>query len=201
MKPHILSIIKSIIVSGIIFNSSCYKKPESEKLSIIEKAADFELINQNGEKISSALFSDKVKVMSFIFTRCMMPKMCPRTVKNFCELQELAGDELSGKMEMFLVSFDPENDTPGVLKKYGELYGVDFSNCHLLTGEKETIEKVCNDYEIIAEKQEYGDYRHSLITFLIDRNNNVRKLYFANQWKPEEIKRDMLSLLENRNEE
>ena len=84
---------------------------------------------------------------------------------------------------------------PGVLKKYGELYGVDFSNCHLLTGEKETIEKVCNDYEIIAEKQENETYRHSLITFLIDRNNNVRRLYFSNQWKPEEIKKDMLSLL------
>ncbi len=201
MKLYISSIIKSIIVSGIIFGISCNKLPKSEKLPFIEKAADFELINQNGEKISSARFSEKIKVMSFIFTRCLMPEMCPRTVKNFCELQGISGDKLSKNMEMFLVSFDPENDTPGVLKKYGELYGVDFSNCHLLMGEKENIEKVCNDYEIIAEKQEYGDYRHSLITFLIDQDNNVRKLYFANQWKPEEIKRDVLSLLEDRNEE
>ena len=152
MKCYISNIIKFIIVSGIIVSISCSKMPKPEKLPVIEKAADFELINQNDKLISSARYSEKVKVMSFIFTRCLMPKMCPRTVKNFCELQKISGDKLSGNVEMFLVSFDSENDTPGVLKKYGELYGIDFSNCHLLTGEKETIERVCNDYEIIAEK-------------------------------------------------
>ena len=61
MKSIFSIIIKSIIISCIIFNISCYKKPEPEKLSVIEKATDFELINQNGEKISSAQFSEKIK--------------------------------------------------------------------------------------------------------------------------------------------
>lgn len=115
-------------------------------------------------------------------------------IKKFRSLQKLLG-ELNRETVLLLISFDPEFDVPGVLKKYGQLFEADFSNWHFITRDKQTVEKVCDDYNIIAEAQGNETYRHSMITFLIDRNNNVRKMYFANTWKSENVKEDIITLL------
>ncbi len=159
------------------------------------KSYDFELVNQDNEKIRLSQFLDKVVVMSFIYVKCSMANMCPLTTKNFRKLQESLGDELGKKIVFLLITFDPESDTSGAFKKYGQLYGADFSNWNFLTESKETIDKVCDDYGIIRERQEDSTFRHSMITFLIDEDNNVRRMYIANKWKPEDIKGDIITLL------
>lgn len=171
-----------------------------EKLPIIEKVADFELINQDSETISLAKFSGKAKVMSFMYSSCVMATMCPLTTRKFKKTQALLEKQLDKKTVFLLISFDPEKDSPGLLKKYGEMYDVDFHNWHFLTGEKKVLDKVIDDYQVIAEKQEGGTYRHAMITFLIDKNNNLRKMYIGNAWDPEDIRRDLITLLGGRYE-
>ncbi|MDP7078578.1 MAG: SCO family protein [Candidatus Undinarchaeales archaeon] len=195
MESKIIAIIIGIIVLGSIFIISYRAAPEKKVLHIIKKAPDFELLNQDNETISSDQLLGKVKVMSFIYTSCEMPNMCPRTTKNFRRLQESLGEELGGRTVLILVSFDPERDTLGMLKKYGELYGADFSNWHFLGGDEEAIEKILDEYEIIAERQDDETFRHSMIALLIDRDNNVRKMYLMNKWEPEGIRKDIVTLL------
>lgn len=188
---------KSIILIAILFSAltiSC--SISSEKLPVIEKAPDFELTNQNEKRIRFSNFQNKVTVMSFIYAKCAMVNRCPLTTKNFRRTQKLLGDKLGQKVMFLTITFDPKSDTPGALKRYAEIYGADFGNWHFLTGTTEEIDKVCADYEIIKERQESGSIRHSLITFLIDQDRNVRKMYFANQWTPKEIKKDIITLLD-----
>ncbi len=174
-----------------VFMTSC-----EEELPAIGKAPDFELVNQDNETVRLSQLSDKAVVMSFIYIKCPMANMCPLTTKNFRRLQESLGDELGKKVMLLLVTFDPESDVPGALKKYGQLYGADFSNWSFLTGTKEVIDKVCDDYGIIREVQAGGVIRHSMMTFLIDKKANKRKIYIGNTWDPEDVKESLVTLID-----
>lgn len=170
-------------------------RAEASSLPVIEKAPEFNLIDQDSREISLGGFTDKVKVLSFFYVRCNRPAMCPRTTKYFRRLQKLLKAELADKAVLFLITLDPAYDKPGVLKKYGELYGAEFTNWHFLTGEEEAVNKALKDYVIIREKEEGINIRHSVITFLIDQDNNIRKMYIANQWQPEDVFQDIVELL------
>ncbi|MEW6026904.1 MAG: SCO family protein [Planctomycetota bacterium] len=191
----IIVLIMVLVVAGILAGNFYITKAASNELPIIEKASDFKLVNQDNEEIHLSQFQGKAVVMSFIYIRCTAPRRCPLTTKNFRRIQELLGEQYADRVVLLLVSFDPASDEPGALKKYGELYEADFTNWHFLSGTKETIDKVCADYQIIIEKEKDDSIRHSLITFLIDQDNNVRRMYFANEWKPEKIKEDIITLL------
>ena len=93
-----------------------------------------------------------------------------------------------------MISFDPQRDTPGMLAKYAELHDATGPNWHFLTGSPEAIEAVCATYQVIQERQEDGTIRHSLIVFLIDEENRIRRLYVANTWKPEDLAADIVQL-------
>lgn len=200
-KMNIRTAVLIVFISCSIFLFRYYFViGNNGKLPIIEKAANFELINQDNKSISLTNLRGKSKVLSFMYSSCVMATMCPMTLRKFQQVQASLKDKLDEKTVFLLVTFDPEKDTPGLLKKYGELYDVDFHNWHFLTGEKQVLEKVLDDYQIIAEKQESGVFRHSMITFIIDKRNNLRKMYVGNAWDPEDIKEDLISLLGGRYE-
>jgi protein SCO1/2 len=163
---------------------------------VIKEASEFTLTNQDNEQISLNQFEDKIVFLSFIYIRCPSPKMCPLTTKNFHRVQESLEDNLSTNVVFLIITFDPETDTPEALKKYGEMYGVEFYNWHFLTGDVSAIDKVCEDYGIIHERKEDGLIRHSVKAVLIDQKNDIRKIYIGNQWKPEDIKEDIIKLLD-----
>ena len=196
LRIKTLALIGHLAVFNISTATFYACKSGEKQFPVIDKASDFELVNQNNEEIWLNQFLGKVVVLSFIYIKCPMPKMCPLTTKNFRRLQESLEDELSKNVVLLLITFDPDSDTPGALKKYGEMYGADFRNWHFLTGTKQAIDKVCDDYGIIHERQENGLIRHSVILYLVDQEQNVRKMYIANKWKPEEIKKDIMTLID-----
>lgn len=59
---------------------------------------------------------------------------------------------------------------------------------------------MCNQYQVIAERQPDGSLRHSVITFLIDRQDRIRRMYVANAWQPEELRDDLLAVLNTSSE-
>jgi protein SCO1/2 len=186
------ALICIVIVSAVIHA----RKSDRYELPIMEKAPGFELVNQHGETVRLDQLAGKIKVMSFIYARCHEAVRCPLTTKNFRKIQESLDDEYGRNTVILSITFDPESDTPGALKKYGELYGADFGNWHFLTGAKEDIDRLCEQYEIVHDKLEGPSIRHSLITFLVDQNDNIRKMYFANAWKPQEVINDVIALLD-----
>ncbi len=167
----------------VIWLSGGHKSLADEKL---KPAPDFTLINQENTPIQLSELAGTIKVLTFIYTSCQMPNMCPLMTKNFREIQKSLGND-NNKVVFLMITFDPEVDIPGILKKYGQMYMADFANWHFLTGDPQTIDTVCDAYGIINEKQESGIIRHSMMTYIIDRDNNIAKMYVGNEWKPEDI--------------
>jgi len=150
-----------------------FSKP---KLEVIGKAPTFSFINQDNATISNRTYENKVYVVEFFFTTC--PSICPIMNRRMVEIQ----NEFFGNPNFGIASFSitPKIDTPEVLKAYAEEYNVTHPNWHFLTGDKNKILKLSNEgFNLYADAtvNEDGDFSHSGLFALIDKNGNIRSRY------------------------
>jgi cytochrome oxidase Cu insertion factor (SCO1/SenC/PrrC family) len=68
------------------------------------------------------LIKDKIVVINFMYTTC--PDVCPVETSKLCEVQAILGDRVGKTIFMMSITIDPANDTPEVLAKYRERFGV-----------------------------------------------------------------------------
>ena len=119
-------------------------KPEWERLADDwdhpDPIPNFELTNQEGKKFRLGELADRHVMVGFIFTNCSVPKACPLTMQKMRAVQRLwgerekAGETRGRRLHLLSFTFDPENDTPRVLKRYGETHEADFRSWTLATG-------------------------------------------------------------------
>jgi protein SCO1 len=85
-----------------------------------EEVPDFAFTNQDGKPFSLKQFRGKVLMVTFIYTRCPFADFCPRMSSNFESIYKQLGSNPSlADAQLLSVSFDPEHDTPKVLRNYG----------------------------------------------------------------------------------
>ena len=165
-----------ILVFGIWAVPKIVAKFEKPNLEVIGKAPSFSFTNQNKETISNSDYENKVYVVEFFFTTC--PSICPIMNKRMVEIQ----NEFFGNPNFGIASFSitPDIDTPEVLKAYAERYGVTHPNWNFLTGDKTEILKLSNEgFNLYADStvSEDGDFSHSGLFALIDKDGNIRSRY------------------------
>lgn len=94
---------------------SCSKKNEEiSPDSIYNVQTKWE--KQNGENITFSDLKDKVLVTAMIFTSCKTA--CPRLTAEMRTISEKVGKTDPDKIQYVLISIDPKNDTPQVMKRY-----------------------------------------------------------------------------------
>lgn len=162
-----------------IYNPSDFN-PELVDITVqgIEEhaVADFELINQNGEKITQAQYSDKIYIADFFFTRC--PSICPIMSNNMEKLQEkfLEEDDV-----MFLsLSVTPELDSVPILKEYAQKHGAIDNKWNITTGDKKHIYNLARkSYFAVVEQGDGGlqDFIHTPNFILVDKKKRIRGVY------------------------
>lgn len=146
---------------------------ENGKLVKIGSAPQFELINQNKEKINNDTYQGKVYVLEFFFTSC--PTICPKMNQSMLEIE----NKFFGNPNFGIVSItiDPVHDTPAVLKSHAELLGVRSSNWNFLTGDRAVIFDLANKgFNLYAGENSKvnGGFEHSGLFALIDKKGNIR---------------------------
>ncbi|MDB5983195.1 MAG: SCO1/SenC family protein [Pseudomonas sp.] len=104
---------------------------------------DLQMTDQNGQRVSISDLKGKWTMLFFGYTFC--PDICPTTLAELRQIKsELPKDVLS-KMQVVLVSVDPNRDTPQQLKQYLGYFDPDFRG---LTGSVEDIQKLANAVSI-----------------------------------------------------
>jgi protein SCO1/2 len=95
---------------------------------------------------------------------------------------------VAGKPHLLTVSFDTENDTPEVLRKYGRRYmnPAAFEEWEFATGSPEEIKEITS-YFGLSYLKESGQIIHSLVTALIGPNGKLVRLYLGNEWTSSQI--------------
>lgn len=163
---------------------------------------NFSLINQDGKPIRLEQYRGRVLLITFIYTRCPLPDYCPLMSNNFAAIdKELKKNpDLYNKTHLLSISFDTAYDTPKVLKSYGGAYtenyaGETFSHWEFATGSPDEIRQIAQFFGL-RYYEESDQIVHGLRTIVISPDGKVFKVYRSNDWKPEEVLRDIQALLD-----
>lgn len=171
--PKIISRIKNgdIVKGSSLDNVS--NSNNSTDLYKVGPVPKFELINQNGQKITNINYLGKVYVVEFFFTTC--PSICPKMNKNMLEIQnKFFGNPNFG---IASISINPEYDTAEVLKSHAKLIGATSKNWNFLTGDKNYIMNLSSKgFNLYAGENAKvaGGFEHSGLFALIDKKGNIR---------------------------
>ncbi len=139
----------------------------------------YELTDQNGETV---LFPDDFEgapvVVGFIYTNC--PDICSFITANVGKVYEEMEDP--GNTRFLLVTFDPERDTPEVLKSYARSFDMDREPFQFVTGNPDTIDDFMRRVSVRAQEsysRELEDGKrvyflnHTDKILLIDQNSRL----------------------------
>lgn len=163
---------------------------EDETIQIGEKVSNFTFLNLAGEKVELNQFKDKLKFISFIFSRCPMPNFCPAVIlKNQYLINQFKDNP---NIEFIIISFDYNYDTPKVLQKaYGSVFE-NYGNIHFLSsyGYKNSVLKLTMEAGLGFSGIDDGDPRdinHTLKSLLLDPNDNLIDSFGGDSWLPKEV--------------
>jgi len=174
--PRIVDRVKS---GSVVQNDRLNQKGANEKLAFVEMNGEkrmvppFAFIDQDSLMITNDDYKGKVYLVEFFFTTC--PTICPIMNKNLVQIQ----NEFEGFDNFGVASFtiNPEYDTPQILKKYAEDYGITNMDWHLLTGNLNDIYTLANNgFNIFAAEvpSAEGGFEHAGLFALIDKNGYIR---------------------------
>lgn len=133
----------------------------------------FDLIDQDGERVSRDDMAEKLVVVDFFFTAC--PGICPRLSKSMARLH----DSLAGADDVLLLSFSvtPERDSVPVLRRYADTYGATDERWRLLTGDRDAIYDLARRGFFARVDTTPGALLHTELFYLIDRSGRIRGVY------------------------
>ena len=163
-----------------------------------EDVPNFAFTNQDGKPISFHQFGGKVLIVTFIYTRCPFPEFCPRMSSNFAEIYKQTGsDPQLADTQLLSVSFDPEHDTPKVLRDYG--FSVAHTRDAALFRRWQFAAPKAGDLPKIADffaltiKPEGGMITHNLSTAVIGPDGKIVKWYHGGDWQVSDLIKDAAS--------
>jgi protein SCO1 len=159
---------------------------------------NFTLTSQNGKSLEIASLKGNYLFISFIYTRCPMPKMCPLTINLNKQVYALWKKKSpSIPLKFLIVTLDPTHDSPAVLSTYGKKMGLPSEHFSLLTGSEQVVSDFSSEFNAVGFPSE-GLVAHNSKSVLVDPNLIPLKDYKDNEWKPKDVIEDILKNEENR---
>jgi protein SCO1 len=158
---------------------------------------DFKLVNQSGRHISLHQYRGETLLLTLIYTRCPFPDYCPRVSHEFAEIDKQIQQDpaLYGKTHLLTISFDPEHDTPKVLRAYafscvGSKDPALFKQWEFATIPKPELPQFANFFALTFE-DDNGAITHSLSTAVVSANGKIYKWYHGVDWQASDLLQDV----------
>jgi protein SCO1 len=172
----------------------CHDNKDNQRLSKIGAAPEFTLTNQEGKRLALKELRGKVLAITFIFASCT--DTCPLLTAKMAGLRDRLGPDFGSKVYFLSITVDPERDTTEVLKRYAEAYKANLAGWAFLTGTPAEVHDVAKRYGIYYKKTPRGDVDHTFLTSLVDQNGTIRVQYMGVKFNPDEMLRDLQSLVQ-----
>jgi cytochrome oxidase Cu insertion factor (SCO1/SenC/PrrC family) len=105
-----------------IFAGSLYAQDKPAPVAL--PVPDIEVVNQHGRHVrfNSQVVEGRIAIVTGFFTTCS--SMCPITQEKLSQVARLLGPRLGKDVVIVSVSVDPQNDTPGRMKDWGEKFHI-----------------------------------------------------------------------------
>ena len=175
----------SIIIFSLALLAGCEGQPKFKSTDIT--GADYgktlELTDHNGKPRHLQDFRGKAVVLFFGFTRC--PDVCPTTLADTAQALKSLGP-LADRVQVLMVTVDPERDKPDVLKSYVTAFNPGFLG---LYGDEDATRRAAKEFKVYFEKRKEGDdytMDHSGQSYVLDPQGRLRLLV-----RPDRIPSDL----------
>ncbi len=154
---------------------------------------ELKLTGHDGKPRALTDFAGRAVVVFFGFTHC--PDICPTALAKLSTVVKALGPD-GERVQVLLVTVDPERDTADVLRRYVTAFHPTFLG---LTGTPDEVRRVAKDFRVIAEKQpgatpDSYSVDHSSGMFVYDPKGRLR-LYVAGNQPTSAIEQDLKLLL------
>jgi len=152
------------------------------------------LTDHNGKARTLADFRGKAVVVFFGYTQC--PDVCPTTLATLAEALRRLGPD-AAKVQVLLVTVDPERDTPNLLSHYVTAFDPSFLG---LSGDAEATARTAKEFKVLYQKQpgrtpDTYTMDHSAGTFVFDPQGRLR-LYAGHGQSADVFAHDLRELLQ-----
>ncbi len=161
----------------------------SYALPPLGRAADGEVLDSDGKsRRLYELFGDGYVLLAFIYSSCSDVNGCPLTSHVFYQIKSAMkrDAEIARNLKLISLSFDPETDTPEVMRLYGNNFryaGNEGEWQFVTTASEQQLAPILQAYnqdiqrEYTADGRYSGAYSHLLRVFLIDPARKIRNIY------------------------
>ena len=189
-------LVAAVLVAAALAIAACGRDGPKFRSSDVTGASfgrDFALTDHNGKPRTLADFRGKIVVVFFGYAQC--PDVCPTTLATLAEAKRLLGPE-GDKVQILLVTVDPERDKPELLSHYVTAFDPSFLG---LYGDAEATMRTAKEFKIIYQKQpgrtpETYTVDHSAGTFVFDADGRLR-LYVGHGQDAEFFAHDLRELI------
>jgi protein SCO1 len=149
----------------------------AEKISA-HPLRDYHFTNELGQPVSLNDFHGQALAVTFFFTRCPLPEFCPRLSKNFSEASQKLKSQTNApaNWHFLSVTFDPEFDSPAMLKAYGDSYQYDPAHWSFLTGPPDKIAELARGSGVTYQSDN-GSINHNFRTLIIDATGHLQMVF------------------------
>jgi protein SCO1/2 len=163
-----------------------------EPLNIGDVMPDYHFTNEMGQATSLSQYKGQAVAITFLFTRCPFPTFCPRMSSNFEEAYKKlkANSQAPTNWHLLTITFDPQFDTPTILKSYAKRYSYDPARWNYLTGELIDITAITEQFGLMfwrPDPNEVTGISHNLRTAVIDAQGRVQQVFRDNSWKVDDL--------------
>lgn len=184
----VVGLIWAVLVTVMVIVLLAFSRSQLDKaprLPVISEIGEFSLTNQFGLRVGKESLSGYVLIVNVIFTRC--PGQCHRLSQQMVELQRRIPP--GAPVRFVSLTADPSYDSPEILKKYGERYGVDGARWLLLTGGKADLYRLAMDglkFSVVENDPKRAVtleelFIHSASFALVDRSGRLRGMVQAEE--------------------
>lgn len=150
-----LWVLVAVSVAAMVFT---LRQPATDEVqtSNVIIGGPFSMTNHLGQSVTEKDYLGQPMAMFFGFTNC--PDICPTTLLRLTDLMAKLGPD-ADKLQVVLVSVDPERDTPDVLKSYIEQFDPRFS---AMTGTAEQLAAFAKGYRFVYKKVPMNDGNYTM---------------------------------------
>jgi protein SCO1 len=160
---------------------------------------DFSMTGQDGKPFKLSDLRGHVVVLTFIYTRCPLPDFCPLMDRKFADLAQsiAAFPNRARQVRLLSVSFDPDHDTPAILREHARIRGAEPPLWTFTVASHEQLSRVAGPLGLI-----YGPGKseiiHNLCTAVIDQEGKLARLEIGtqrNKWTSADLLKTIYSML------
>jgi protein SCO1/2 len=182
---------ESVVLTGI--TETIWQEPVARSKAW---TGNYSVSDQDGKPLKLDDLVGKPLAVTFLYTRCTNPNKCPLAATTVAQLQKaLRAAGLETNVRVLIVTYDPDYDSPAVLKRYAAEKGLECNdNLCFLRPDPADRSRLFGDLNVSVNYNGMGVNIHGLQMILIDKAGRTAHTYRTLIWDNAKVLADLKKL-------